>query len=97
MSSRFILTPLAQRDMDQIADYTIALWGKKKAKSYVAEIISAIKMLTHNPDLGRDCGSILKGHRKYSIGSHVLFFCPLADGIKITRILHRNIQAENYL
>jgi toxin ParE1/3/4 len=47
--------------------------------------------------LGRDCGDIREGYRKYPVGSHMLFYRLITDGIDVVRILHRQMDFDRYL
>jgi toxin ParE1/3/4 len=56
-----------------------------------------MKMLVADPHLGRDCGHIRDGYRKYASGSHVLFYRLADDGVDIVRILHERMDFGRHL
>ena len=97
MSRSLILSPQAQRDIEEIADYTIAMWGVTRAKTYVGEIQVALKTLAKSPNIGRDCNFIRKGYRKYPVGSHMLFYRLIESGIDVIRILDQRMDVERNL
>jgi toxin ParE1/3/4 len=44
--------------------------------------------LTHNPYLGKERKEIEVGLRSFSVGSHIIFYYLLSDGIEVARVLH---------
>jgi toxin ParE1/3/4 len=51
-------------------------------------------MLADNPSLGRLCDWIRPGLHRFEKGRHVVFYRRVADGILVSRILHRNMLPE---
>jgi toxin ParE1/3/4 len=43
------------------------------------------------------CDHLRLGYRKYSVVSHLLFFCTMTNGIEIVRILHQSMDFERHL
>jgi len=72
--TRFTLSPRAQADLDEIWDYTVKHWGVDQAEFYVRLIETAIKTVAAEPRRGWSCDEIRQGYKKYSTGSHLLFF-----------------------
>jgi len=95
--TRFILSPRAQADLDEIWDYTVKHWGVEQAEFYVRQIQTAIEAVAAEPRRGRPCDVIRAGYKKYYAGSHVLFFRLTGNGIDVIRILHRNMDFERHL
>jgi toxin ParE1/3/4 len=71
--TRYVLSPRARRDIDEIWDYTAKLWGAKQAENYLRQLQAAIKLIAANPALGRSCDNVRRGYRKFPAGSHMLF------------------------
>src|SRR5689334_22160464 len=91
MTGRFILTPRAQADLDEIWDYTAARWSLDQAETYTRQLGRDIAAVAEQPSLGSECSEVRKGYRKYPSGSHVLFYRVIADGIDVVRILHERM------
>jgi toxin ParE1/3/4 len=95
--SGFILSPQAQRDLDDIWNYTLTQWGLEQATLYIRQIQAAIEAVAAMPTLGRRCDTIRPGYRRFPTGSHVLFFRLVPQGVDIVRILHSRMDAETQL
>ncbi len=95
--TRYRLTPAAQRDLSLIWDYTAERWDVVQAETYVNEIRAAIERVTEDPHRGRSCEEIRRGYRRYSIGSHLLFYFPHGDGVDVIRILHQRMDPTRHL
>jgi toxin ParE1/3/4 len=95
--TRVTLTPRAQRDLDEIWDYTEANWGTAQAESYTRQLWQAIQTVAANPATGRACPEIRAGYRKYAAGSHVVFYRTSDAGIDIVRILHQRMDYGQHL
>ena len=93
----YVLSPLAQADMDEIWDYTDERWGIVQAKQYVRELQRAIETVARDPRRGRACDDIRPGYRKFPAGAHIIFFLPLGDRVQIVRILHQRMDFDQHL
>jgi toxin ParE1/3/4 len=93
----YILSPRAQKDIDDIWDYTVAHWNLKQAEIYIRQIQQAIETVAAEPKIARSCNDIRRGYWKYPAGSHVLFFRLTPDGIDVVRILHHRMDFERHL
>ncbi|HEY5222484.1 MAG TPA: type II toxin-antitoxin system RelE/ParE family toxin [Microbacteriaceae bacterium] len=91
----FRLTPAAKRDLSSIWDSE--RWDANQAEMYVTEIRVAIERIAANPDRGRTCNEIRQGYRRYSIGSHLIFYVDRADGVDAIRILHQRMDPLRHL
>lgn len=95
ISSR--LTPAAQRDLSSIWDHTEERWDAGQAEKYVGEIRAAIERIAEDPARGRSCDDIREGYRRYSIGSHLLFYVDRGDGVDVIRILHQRMDPTRHV
>ncbi len=95
--SRYRLTPAARRDLSSIWDFTQERWDVRQAESYVTEIREAIERVAEDPGRGRPCDEIREGYRRYSIGSHSLFYVESAGGVDVIRILHQRMDPTRHL
>ncbi|MBV8291482.1 MAG: type II toxin-antitoxin system RelE/ParE family toxin [Mycobacterium sp.] len=96
--SRYVLSPAAQADLEQIWDYTNDHWGVDQAEEYLREVQRAIERAAANPRIGRDCDEIRPGYRKLAAGSHTLFYRVNAEGIiEVVRVLHQRMDVDRHL
>ena len=93
----FKLAPAAQRDLDDIFDYTIVHWGRDQALNYVDLIEAACGELARAPYRAPACDHVRKGYRRRTIGRHVIYFRVVPEGIAVMRILHQRMQAPSHL
>lgn len=95
--TRYRLTPAAQRDLSSIWDFTQERWDENQAEIYISEIRAAIERIAAAPDRGRSCDEIREGYRRYSIGSHLVFYIKRTDGVDVIRILHQHMDPTRHL
>ena len=94
--TRYVLSPRAQNDMESIWDYTAERWSDEQAERY-ARAAGSDRDDRSDPRRARACDHIRAGYRKYSVGSHVIFFRAAANGIDIVRILHQRMDFDRHL
>jgi toxin ParE1/3/4 len=98
VSSRYVLSPAAQADLEQIWDYTHDRWGADQAEAYLRELQRAVERAATNPRIGRACDEIRPGYRKLAAGSHTLFYRVTADEvIDVIRVLHQRMDVDRHL
>jgi len=96
--SRYLLSPAAQADLEEIWDYTHERWGVDQAEEYLRELQRAIERAAANPRIGRACDEIRPGYRKLAAGSHTLFYRVTAAGvIDVVRVLHQRMDVDRHL
>jgi len=84
--SGWTLTPLAREDLRGIHDY-IAERSPTAAASYVDRIFSKFDLLVRFPYLGPACDELAENLRCFVVRSHVIYYRPADEGIKIVRVL----------
>ena len=87
----FRLTELAEKDLEDIAAYTLREWGGKQNQVYLDEMESRFLLLAKQPGLGRKCNSLGSDLLRSEVGRHVAFFRRTEGGIVITRVLHQSM------
>lgn len=96
--SRYLLSPAAADDIENIWDYTHDRWDADQAEAYLCEPQRAIERVASNPRIVRACDEIRPGYHKLSVGSHVLFYRLDAAGVvDIVRVLHRRMDVDRHL
>jgi toxin ParE1/3/4 len=97
MTGRYVLSPRAQTDLDEIWDYSAQTWGIDQADSYARELWRRIEALAAHPKIGQACAHIRPGYFKSACGSHVLFYRLTAQGTDVVRILHERMDFERHI
>jgi len=91
------LSPRAQRDLDDIFDYTVAQWNLPQALRYTDSLEAALDALAQAPHKGQDCGHIRQGYRRLRVEQHVIYFRTTPYGIAVIRILHQRMDVPRHL
>jgi toxin ParE1/3/4 len=94
---RYVLTRRAERDLDEIWDYTSDRWDNDQAELYTKQIRNAVEGIAADPERGRPASEIRGGYRKFVVGSHMIFFRALGDRVEIVRILHQRMDFARHL
>ncbi len=95
--SRFLLSPRAQKDLDEIWGYSVERWGEERTEIYVRGLWFGITTVAADSRRGQSCDDIRPGYFKYAVGSHLLFYRLIPDGVDIVRILHKRMDFERHL
>lgn len=90
MTQRIAFSSKALKDLDDMWLYTLAHWGIDQAEFYTRQIRAVTEVLAADPERGRACDEIGAHYRKYSVGSHMIFYREIKDSIEIVRILHQS-------
>jgi toxin ParE1/3/4 len=96
------LTITAQRDLEQIRDFTYANWGGAQWQRYFLGLFEAFESIAQNPNTGRPRDIIRTGLRSLPYESHHIFFRPVkraGGAVVILRILHnrQNLAALQFM
>lgn len=84
---RLVFTPLAEQDLEAIADY-ISADNPVRALSFVRELRAQCQRITLNPPGYRLRPELGDGIRSCAHGHYVIFFEADPDTVVIVRILH---------
>ncbi len=94
--SRYLLSPAAQLDLEQIWDNPADRWDVDQADEYLREFNASSTAVT--PRIGRACDEIRPGYRKLAAGSHTLYYRVTAeDVLDVVRILHQRMNVDRHL
>lgn len=93
---KVVYSPAAEGDLDEIAAYTLTVWGPRQCEHYlgllqeccerVLPILTSAREVPGRPRLLR-----------YRCERHILYFRRLGDTIKVTRVLHERMLPEKHL
>lgn len=95
--AEYRLSPKAQRDLDDIFDYTVERWGLRQAIRYTDLIEAACTRLAETPLASQDCAMIRPGYRRKNVEQHAIYFRQTGYGIAIIRILYQKMDAGRHL
>ncbi|MGL4976274.1 MAG: type II toxin-antitoxin system RelE/ParE family toxin [Bosea sp. (in: a-proteobacteria)] len=95
--SRYVLSPKAQADLEDIWDFTVERWGIAQAELYLRRLQTAIELVGRQPQLAQSAETVRAGYFKFAAGSHVLFFRRIPDGIDVVRILHSRMDFTRHV
>jgi toxin ParE1/3/4 len=87
--------PQADDDLVGIAEF-IARDNPNAARRWVQKICDVCSLLATQPELGelrKEFG--IAGCRSFSVGSYIIFFRAVDDGIEVARIVHASRDLRN--
>lgn len=93
---KYRLTPRALKDLDLIADFTLATWGERQSEKYLSDMAKRFDWLSKNPGAGRLREEIGEGYRSYRQGSHLIFYIVSGDIVAIIGIPHGSMDIDTY-
>lgn len=94
----FLLTAAARKDVIDIGRFTAEKWGKRQRDKYLKQLDDTFRLLARQPETGRDAEDIKPGYKKFSQGSHIVFYRPGTDArIVVIRILHNSMDVDRHL
>ena len=94
----YLLTAAARKDIIEIGRFTTEKWGKRQRDKYLKQLDDAFKLLAHQPEIGRDADDIKSGYKKFSQGSHIIFYRAGTESkIVVIRILHNSMDVDLHL
>ncbi|QQV03479.1 MULTISPECIES: type II toxin-antitoxin system RelE/ParE family toxin [Chryseobacterium] len=89
MSKKFyILSETADKDLEDIFDYTFEDFGFNQAEKYLLEIEEIFQNLILNPQLGKKRSEIKQDLYSFPKDNHIIFYRILDNHIRIVRVLH---------
>lgn len=98
MSRRFLLSPLAAQDLDDILSYVFEPSGPRQAEHVANRLHDAFDKLAENPELG---------HRRddltslpvcfWSVWSYLVVYKPASNPLVVVRVLHGARDIESLL
>jgi toxin ParE1/3/4 len=98
VANRFHKLPQADRDLDSIWAF-IAGDSVSAANRQIDRIGEIFEMLVQNPLAGRARPELRRDLRSFPVGSYVVFYFPLPDGIEVVRVIsaRRDIDPDDLL
>lgn len=94
---QYRLSRKAEKDIVNIARYTIEQFGIEQARTYRDSLIACFRSLGETPGIGRKVDYIREGYRRFDDRSHVIFYKSDGRDILIVRVLHKRMNAPRHL
>ena len=90
--------PQAEIDVTSIWNY-IAADNPKAADALINRIERTFDMLADTPMAGRERNDLAPNLRSFPVGSYVIFYVPLSDGIEAVRVMsgRQDIDADDMI
>jgi toxin ParE1/3/4 len=92
----YSLRPRAEADLEEIWLYTRDRWSLEQAESYLRAMSEAFAGLASGSLVGR-VSNVRNGYLKYAVGSHLIFYVKIADGVEVVRVLHERMDVLRHL
>jgi toxin ParE1/3/4 len=84
---KYRLTPEAEKDLDEITDFTAA--GNRTAASRLIDAIEAkCRALAAMPGMGRGREELAPNLRSSRVRKYIIFYRPGDEGIDVIRVIH---------
>ena len=84
---KVLRAPLAEQDLDEIWDF-VANHSAAAADRLIDTIAEKCHVLAGQPEMGQARPELAARVRSFSVGSYVIFFRPIEDGIEVARVVH---------
>lgn len=93
--AKLVFAPLAEQDLDDILT-CIARDKPEAAVKWVRKIREKCGLLAANPEIGEQRPEFKTGEFRCSlVGSYVIFYRPISDGIEIARVVRGERDIRN--
>jgi toxin ParE1/3/4 len=94
---RIVVSPKAEADIVDIAEYTLENWGERQMVRYVEGLHERFIRLAAEPQTGRRREEVGRGYRSIVHGSHIVFYRPTVRDLFIVRVLHARMSPERHI
>ena len=93
----YILSERAVLDIAEIADYGFLNFGISKSRAYGMGLEACLTQLAVSPLMGLGADELADGLRRYLYGSHWVFYVQRSGGIRVARVLQKNMDFVRHL
>lgn len=96
MPLQYVLSPMAEEDLEDIWTYTAREWSVDQAETYTNDIINMFEDIAAGKRDGRPV-LVQTGYLKALVGRHAIYFQLRGEVIAPIRILHQSMDVERHL
>ena len=93
----YVLSEQAVLDIAEIADYGLLNFGVAISRAYGNGLEVCLTQLAVSPLMGLGADELADGLRRYLYGSHWVFYVQLSAGIRVVRVLQKNMDFVRHL
>jgi len=93
----YVLSHRAAHDVQEIADYGFEQFGIAKAREYGDGLEKCFGHLATSPAIGLAADELSAGLRRYKYESHWVFYLEEGSGIRVVRVLQKNMDFVRHL
>jgi toxin ParE1/3/4 len=90
------LTTAAERDLLDVWIFSFERWGEEQADRYLDVLDRAIRSLSASPWRGTMRDYVRAGYRVLFVNQHAIYYLVEAAGIRVVRVLHRQMDPEHH-
>ena len=94
---RLELSRKAARDLDEIGEYSVRVFGADRAILYLDVIEQALRQVVAHPQIGLSRADLGPRVRSYPAGEHRIFYEAREDAAFVIRLLHKAMDVERNL
>lgn len=93
----YSLSSKAAADLAGIYEYTILNFGQEQARAYLSGLHERFETLAEQPMHGHTADELAPGLRRFEYQSHIVFYVPKDNGVRIVRVLHQSMDVKKHL
>jgi toxin ParE1/3/4 len=93
----YILSKRADLDISEIADYGTTNFGVAKSREYGTGLEVCLTQLAESPLMGLGADELADSLRRYLYRSHWVFYVQRTGGIRVVRVLQKNMDFVRHL
>ena len=93
----YILSERAALDIEEIADYGLSNFGVVKSREYGKGLEVCLTQLAVSPLMGLSADELADDLRRYLYESHWIFYLQRIGGIRVVRVLQKNMDFVRHL
>ena len=88
-ANSYRLAPAAQRDLEDIWDYTAAQWSAAQAETYLRGLQSVLDTIVAQPQIARERREFDPPVRLHPYQSHLIIYREAGEYLDVLRVVHR--------
>ena len=95
----YLLTTAARQNLIDIDRFTTQKWEKRQRENTSSSLMMPSSwLLARQPEIGRDADDIKPKYKKFSLGSHTIFYRAGTEStIVVIRILYNSMDVDRHL
>lgn len=95
--SKYILSPAAQKSLQQIHSYSLENFGNQQTTLYLKKLRDRMQYLADQPGQGKSRDDIKAGYYSHFEGSHTIYYRIRDTHIDIIDVLHQSMDPTRHL